>query len=261
MSTYFTEEQINSILQNIDIKFEEKEIALEFTEEPITNIRKTIASVMTSSLQTNAPFTGMRDLDVSAIVELREKLRGFTSAKNIKLTYLAFIVKAAALTIQKMSQINIRSNFEENKLILLKNINIGIAVDTARGLIVPVIKNVDKMSVYQIASKIEELANKARDGKLTLREVKDSTFTITNYGSVKLEYATPIINPPNSAILGVGGIKKIPVFNDKNEIISTYVIPFSMTADHRVIDGAEIGRFLIEFDNYMKNPLLLFEKF
>ncbi|ENY68729.1 Dihydrolipoamide S-acetyltransferase [Metamycoplasma auris 15026] len=223
----------------------------------MNGIRKATVKAMTKSHTEIASFTGMKNIDITETHKLRAELKDHAASSGIKLTYLAFIIKAAAKSLRDMPNINVRGDFENNKILFMNNINIGIAVDTPNGLMVPVIKGADQLSIFEIANKITDLAKKARDGKLSRNEMTEATFTVSNFGSVGLDYATPIINSPESAILGVGTMTQMPLYvND--EIQKRYIMPFSMTCDHRIIDGADAGRFLIKIQEYLSKPILLF---
>ncbi|AVN63411.1 branched-chain alpha-keto acid dehydrogenase subunit E2 [Mesoplasma florum] len=223
---------------------------------PMNGIRKATVKAMVKSHSENAAFTGMKNINITPTYDMRAMLKDGCESKGIKLTYLAFIVKAAAKVLEEMPNINVRIDAENNAILQVHNINIGIAVDTEKGLMVPVIKGANHLTIFEIANKIGELAKKARDGKLAMTEMKDATFTVSNFGSVGLDYATPIINSPESAILGVGTMTKTPIFV-KDEIKAGWIMPFSMTCDHRIIDGGDAGRFLMKIENYLSNPALL----
>ncbi|PZW01461.1 dihydrolipoamide acetyltransferase family protein [Metamycoplasma auris] len=223
----------------------------------MNGIRKATVKAMTKSHTEIASFTGMKNIDITETHKLRSELKDHAAAMGIKLTYLAFIIKAAAKSLRDFPNINVRGDFENNKILFVNNINIGIAVDTPNGLMVPVIKGADQLSIFEIANKITDLAKKARDGKLSRNEMTEATFTVSNFGSVGLDYATPIINSPESAILGVGTMTQTPMYiND--EIQKRFIMPFSMTCDHRIIDGADAGRFLMKIQEYLSKPILLF---
>ncbi|AKU79706.1 dihydrolipoamide acetyltransferase family protein [Spiroplasma turonicum] len=229
---------------------------LSFNSVPMNPIRKATVKAMDIAHSKVASFTGFKNVDITELVNLRNQLKSFADTQSVKLTYLAFIIKAVTLSLKDMPNLNVRID-EENKAIKFANqINIGMACDTPDGLMVPVIKSADKLSVLQIAVKINELANKARTKKLSMNEMTGATFTISNFGSVGLDFATPIVNYPESAILGVGTITKSPgVINDQIEIRD--FMPFSLTADHKVIDGADAGRFLQRVSYYLQNPAIL----
>ncbi|PPE06632.1 pyruvate dehydrogenase E2 component (dihydrolipoamide acetyltransferase) [Mesoplasma corruscae] len=229
---------------------------LSWDSVPMNGIRKATVKAMVKSKTENAAFTGMKNIDISSTYNMRAMLKDSCEANGIKLTYLAFIIKAAAKILKEMPNVNVRADVENNAILQLHNVNIGVAVDTPKGLMVPVIKGADQLTMFEIAVQISDLASKAREGKLAMSEMKDATFTVSNFGAVGLDYATPIINSPESAILGVGTMTKTPIFV-KDEIKSGWIMPFSMTCDHRIIDGGDAGRFLMKLENYLKNPALL----
>ncbi|KAF5295513.1 hypothetical protein FQR65_LT19892 [Abscondita terminalis] len=170
---------------------------------PMSGIRKAVVKAMVKSSTENAAFTGLRNMNITNTYVMRSQLKAFAESNKIKLTYLAFIVKAAAKALKEMPNINTRIDVANNAILNIHNVNIGIAIDTPAGLMVPVIKGADQLSIFDIAIKIDELAKKAREGKLAMADMKDGTFTVSNFGAVGLDYATPIINSPESAILGV----------------------------------------------------------
>jgi len=230
--------------------------SLSFEEKRMNAIRKATIKAMEKSHKEIAAFTGFKNADISELVELRKQLKESTENENIKLSYLSFIIKATTLVLKNMPNINVRINKENNSIFYMQQINIGVACDTPEGLMVPVIKNADKLSVVQIANKIDELVLKAKTKKLEQSEITGATFTISNFGTVGLDYATPIINFPEAAILGLGTITTQPVYIN-NQIIPRNFMPFSLSADHRIIDGADAGRFIQKLTHYLKNPITL----
>ncbi|AJM71922.1 dihydrolipoamide acetyltransferase family protein [Mycoplasma yeatsii] len=223
----------------------------------MNGIRKATVKAMVKSHTEIAAFSGMKNVDITETYKLRSDLKDSAASQGVKLTYLAFIIKACAKALRDMPNINARGDFANNKIQYMHNINIGIAVDTPQGLMVPVIKGADLLSVFEIANKISELANKAKEGKLSMKEMSEATFTVSNFGSVGLDYATPIINSPESAILGVGTMTQTPMYIN-GEIQPRFIMPFSMTCDHRIIDGADAGRFLVKVQEYLAKPIALF---
>jgi len=158
--------------------------------------------------------------------------------------------------LKQHQQLNSQLDMENNRMIYKNFYNIGIAVDTNEGLVVPVVKNADNLSVFQIAQKITELSEKAKERKLTLDEMKDGTFTLTNYGSIGGIFGIPVINYPQAGILGIGRILKTPVVKD-NQIVVGNVLPLSLTVDHRIVDGGEAARFVIRIMDYLADPFSL----
>ncbi|MCE5344905.1 MAG: 2-oxo acid dehydrogenase subunit E2 [Bacteroidales bacterium] len=227
-----------------------------FTYEPLTQIRKTIAKNMINSKLNAAHMTVFEEVEISDLIWIREKYKNAYAERNVKLTYLSFILKAAVNALRQHRQLNSQMDMDNNRMIYKNFYNIGIAVDTNEGLVVPVIKNADKLSIFQIAQKIAELSEKAKERRLTLEEMRDGTFTLTNYGSIGGIFGVPVINYPQAGILGIGRILKIPVVKD-DQIIIGNVLPLSLTVDHRIVDGGEAARFVIRIMDYLADPFSL----
>lgn len=206
---------------------------------PLHGVRREIASHMVKSAFSIPHVTHMDECDATALIKARESKKASAEKQNIKLTFLAFIVKAACEMLKKHPALN--AHFHENEIIYKKYYNIGIAVDTPEGLMVPVIKNADQKDVFQIAKEIVDLAQRCRDKKITLPELQDGTFSITNIGSIGGIYATPIISYGQTSNLGVMKIKEKPVAIDGKVEIRP-MLSLSLSYDHRVVDGAEGAR-------------------
>lgn len=222
--------------------------------EPLSQMRKTIARNMIQSKHNAAHMTVFEEVEISELDRIRKKYKEILSQNGIKLTYLAFIVKAVALSLRKFRALNAEIDMEKGNMIYKKYYNIGIAIDTPKGLVVPVIRNADKISVKEIASQIQEISDKARDGKLTLDDMKDGTFTITSYGSIGGLFAVPVINYPQAAILGIGRISKRPVVKE-DAVVPGLVLPLSLSVDHRIADGGETARFVNSVMDYLAEPV------
>jgi 2-oxoglutarate dehydrogenase complex dihydrolipoamide succinyltransferase (E2) component len=209
---------------------------------PLRGIRKTIAERMLRSLLTSAQVTHVDEADMTELVLLREAFKGSAEKRGVRLTYLPFIIKALVPALKEFPYVNSSLDDQAGDIVLKKYYNIGIATDTPQGLVVPVVKDVDTKDIFELAGEIEKLADKARKGTLSLDEVKGSTFTITNVGAIGGLFATPIVNLPEVAILGLHKISKRPVVRDgKVEVRDmTYL---SLSFDHRVVDGAYAARF------------------
>ena len=209
---------------------------------PLRGIRKTISERMLKSLQTTAQVTHVDEADMTELVQLREAFKGSAEKRGVRLTFLPFIIKALVPALKEFPYLNSSLDEQNGNIVLKKYYNIGIATDTEQGLVVPVVKSADTKDIFELAAEIERLADKARHGQLTLDEVHGSTFTITNVGAIGGIFATPIINLPEVAIMGLHKITKRPVVRDgKVEIRDiTYL---SLTFDHRVVDGAYAARF------------------
>ncbi|MDH5481305.1 MAG: 2-oxo acid dehydrogenase subunit E2 [Candidatus Bathyarchaeota archaeon] len=199
---------------------------------PLSGFRKTSADRVSTSFRTAPHSTIMMEVNVSEATELHKKL---------EVSYTAIIVKAVAKALLEHPILN--STLDGSEIKLFEDVNIGIAVATNYGLVVPVIKNADKKSLKEIETSIKELSEKARGGKLTKDEVAGGTFTITNLGMYGVDFFTPIINPPEGAILGVGRITQKPIIVD-GKIEAELVMILSLSYDHRVVDGAPAAEFL-----------------
>lgn len=222
--------------------------------EQMSQIRKTIAKNMIQSKHNAAHMTVFEEVEISELDRIRKKYKDFFKDENIRITYLSFIVKATALALKKHKTLNAEIDMEKGVMIYKKYYNIGIAADTEKGLVVPVIKNADKLSIKEIAMEIQTLADKARDGKLSLDDMRDGTFTITSYGSIGGLFAVPVINYPQAGILGIGRISKQPIVkNDKLDI--GLMLPLSLSVDHRIADGGETSRFLNTIMGYLEEPV------
>ncbi|PKP00496.1 MAG: dihydrolipoamide acyltransferase [Bacteroidetes bacterium HGW-Bacteroidetes-8] len=224
--------------------------------EQLSQIRKTIAKNMLQSKHNAAHMTVFEEVEISELERIRGKYKEIMQKEGVKLTYLAFIVKATAMALKKFKALNSEMDTEGGNIIYKRYYNIGIAADTEKGLVVPVIRDADKLSVKEIAKEIIVLSEKARDGKLTLEDMKDGTFTITSYGSIGGLFAVPVINYPQAGILGVGRINKKPVVKD-DSIVVGLVLPLSLSVDHRIADGGETARFINAIMGYLSDPVSL----
>jgi pyruvate dehydrogenase E2 component (dihydrolipoamide acetyltransferase) len=199
---------------------------------PLTGIRKTTAERVSLSARTAPHSTITMEVDMSNAVKLREKAH---------VSYTDILVKAVARALEEHRSLN--STLEREQIKIYEDINIGVAVATEKGLVVPVIRNANKKSLTQIASTLRELVEKAREGKLTKEDLTGGTFTITNLGMYEVEVFIPIINPPEAAILGVGKVTEKPLVVN-NELETKPVMYLSLSFDHRIIDGAPAAKFL-----------------
>jgi pyruvate dehydrogenase E2 component (dihydrolipoamide acetyltransferase) len=223
---------------------------------PLSGLRKIIADRMTYS-KTHIPHAcGMDYMDVTKLVMLREKEKRMFEPRGVKLTYLPFVVKACVIALKRYPSFNAHFDPDKGELVAKKEINIGIAVDTPDGLVVPVVKNADRKSIVEIAQDIEHLAAAAKERKLKLEEIKGSTFSITNVGSVGGMYSTPIINPPEIAIMGIHRIKDLPLIVD-GIMQARKVMGISLCFDHRVADGALATEFMNTVKQHLEDPDLM----
>jgi pyruvate dehydrogenase E2 component (dihydrolipoamide acetyltransferase) len=226
---------------------------------PLKGIRKTILNNMMKSLESSAQLTAMDDVNVSKLWDLRKKEKGHFEIEGIKLTFLPFIVRACISALKENPIMN--SVIEGEEIIIKKYFNIGIAVETEVGLMVPVIKIAEKKSVAQIAKEIQELAEKSRTRKIDVMDLQGSSFTITNYGSIGGNYATPILNVGNAGILGLGRIFDRTVLDEKSKKVKNIkILPVSLTFDHRILDGAQAARFLESLKMFLEDPEHLFNE-
>lgn len=223
---------------------------------PMTMLRKTIADNMALSKFTIPHTAVMDEADVSELVAFRTEAKELASAEGVKLTYLAFFIKAVVTGLKKYKGLNASLDEVAEEIVYKQFYNIGIAVDTPDGLMVPVIKDADRLSVFEIAEKIEDLSARARTKSLKLDELGGGSFTITNYGAVGASFGVPVIRHPEAGILGVGAIVKKPVVKD-DEIVIRSVLPLSLSFDHRILDGADAGRFVGLVKHLLENPKVL----
>jgi len=224
--------------------------------EKISTLRKSVVKAMDTSNTLIPATTVMDEFDVSELVKFRREQKPLAEEKGAKLTYLPLIIKAVILAMKEYPVFNASFDHEREEIVYKNYYNIGIAVDTPDGLIVPNIKDADQKSIIELAGEVETLAEKARDRKLQLEDLKDTTFSITNYGAFGAKLGTPVINHPEVAILGMGAITKKPVVID-DEIKVRSMFPVSLTVDHRIIDGGDAGRFMVKLKEYLSNPMLL----
>ncbi|TQR20143.1 dihydrolipoamide acetyltransferase family protein [Psychrobacillus vulpis] len=226
------------------------------TREKISGIRKAIAKAMVHSKHTAPHVTLMDEVDVTELVSHRKKFKDIAAEKNIKLTYLPYVVKALVSTLREFPQLNTSYDDATSEVIQKHYFNIGIAADTDKGLLVPVIKHADRKSVFAISDEINSLAVKAREGKLSPAEMKGASCSITNIGSAGGQWFTPVINHPEVAILGIGRISEKPVIKN-GEIVAAPVLALSLSFDHRMIDGATAQHALNHIKRLLSSPELL----
>jgi pyruvate dehydrogenase E2 component (dihydrolipoamide acetyltransferase) len=219
---------------------------------PMRGIRRKIAEQMQMTKHIVPHFTIMDEANVSELVKLREQAKAAAEKSGAKVTYLPFVMKALIGAIKEFPMLNASIDDQASEIVYKKYYNIGFAADTPNGLLVPVIKNADQKTILEISREIQELAKKARDGKLALDEMKGATITITNIGSVGGTYATPIINHPEVAIIGMYKVDWKPVYKD-GQFVPTQVMNFTATCDHRLIDGAVAANFLKAFLKRIEN--------
>ena len=219
-------------------------------EQPLTKIQKITGDRLQQAWQTIPHVTQFDEADISVLNKKRIELKKEGQKKNIKVTFLPFIIKAVIKSLKEFPRFNSSLDHLGENLVLKNYYNIGIAVDTPTGLVVPVIKNADNKSILGLSEELMDLSERARTGKLKPDEFKGGCFTISSLGGIGGTNFTPIINPPEVAIMGVSKSIWKPVYDHKNkEIVPTFMMPFSLSYDHRVIDGAIGAAFTSFFSN------------
>lgn len=224
---------------------------------PFAGMRRKIANRMAQSKHTAAHFTFVEECDVSALKALRARMKPMADARSVKLSFLPFIVKATVAALKKHPILNSALDESTNEIVTRKYYNIGIATSTDAGLMVPVVKHADRLSLLDIGREIDRLAKDAKAGKAKVDELQGSTFTITSLGAEGGLFATPIINFPEVGILGVHQIKQKPVVRD-GAIVIGEVMLLSLSFDHRLVDGHVGAAFAYDIIRYLENPDLLF---
>ena len=219
-------------------------------------VRRSMARRMAEAVAKQAEVTTMDEADVTIIKRIREKERTIAAERGVRLTYLAFVVKACTASLKRFPRLNAVLDESGDEFLVKRYYNIGIAIDTRSGLMVPNIKDADRKSIFQIAEEIIDLVDRAEERQIDLQEFRGGTFTITNYGAIGSLFATPVINYPEVAILGMGRVRETPVVRD-GKIVTRLILPLALTFDHRLVDGAEAARFLNLVIGYLEDPDLL----
>lgn len=221
--------------------------------EKMSRMRQTIARNMVASYTTIPQLTNFDDVDVTELEEMRQQSKEDYAKRGLKLSQMPFLIKAIASALKLHPIVNASVDMEAGQVIYKEYVNIGIAVDTPKGLMVPVIRDADRLSFSQIAAELDRLINKAREGTLSIDEMRGGTFTISNMGAVGGTYSTPIINPPEVAIVLIGRSRMLPTVV-ASAIQPRLIMPLSLTYDHRVVDGADAARFLNEVKGFLAAP-------
>jgi pyruvate dehydrogenase E2 component (dihydrolipoamide acetyltransferase) len=224
---------------------------------PIRGIRKKIAEKMVKSKFTAPHYTFVEEVDVTNLVSLRNRLNESLAKENTKLSFLPFFVKAAVAAFRKFPQVNANMDEAAQDLVQRGDFNIGIAAMTEQGLTVPVVRHADRLSLRALGTEIGRLGTAARDQRLKLEELTGGTFTITSLGQTGGLFATPIINHPEVAIMGVHKLRKRPMVMENDQIVIKPIMLFSFAFDHRVIDGATGAEFAYEVIRFVEQPELL----
>nr|CAM58124.1 2-oxoglutarate dehydrogenase [uncultured marine microorganism] len=219
---------------------------------PMTRLRARIAARMVEAQHAAAMLTTFNEVDLTKVMSLRKRYKeSFEKEHGVRLGFMSFFAKAAVEALKKYPAVN--ASVEGNVIIYHDYFDIGIAVSSDRGLMVPVLRNVDHLSFAQIESDVAELGKKARDGTMSLEDLTGGTFTITNGGVFGSMLSTPILNPPQSAILGMHAIQQRPMVVD-GEIVVRPMMYLALTYDHRIIDGKEAVQFLVNLKNSLEDP-------
>lgn len=211
---------------------------------------------MEQSKYTAPHVTHHDEVDVTELVELRSQLKPVAEEQETKLTYMPFVMKAVIAALKDFPYMNSQLDEENEEIVLRDEYNIGVAAATDAGLMVPVVHDADRKGMLQLADEMNEKVQKARDRKISPAEMRGGTFTITNIGGIGGEYATPIINYPEVAILALGAIKDKPRVVD-GEVVPRKVLTLSLSFDHRIVDGAQGARFTNRVKELLEDPKLL----
>ncbi len=220
---------------------------------PYRGVRRTIGEQMERSVYTAPHVTHHELIEVDALVDTREELKAVAEERGVKLTYLPFVIKALIATLREHPKLNAELDEEAEEIKIKSFYNVGIATATEAGLMVPVIKRADEKGLLDLASESRELAQRARERTIAPEDFQDGTITITNFGAIGGDYATPIINYPEVTVVGLGELKQRPVVRD-GEVEAAWTLPLSITIDHRVVDGAEVAEFAGTLGEYLSNP-------
>jgi len=248
-----TREDVERAVQNLPETVHDADASGPIERVPLRGLRRTIAKRMHAARQRVSDVTIWEDADIADLDRIRSKEKEIAAQEGIKLTYLPYVIQATLDALKAHPYLNATLDDESEEILLKKFYNVGIAVDTADGLIVFAIKRADQKSLLDLAQEISTLAEKARTRRLDLSELRGSTFTITNYGVIGATYGTPIINYPEVGILGIGRIQDRPVVDDGGIAIHK-IMPLSLVFDHRVVDGVEAARFLNVIIERLENP-------
>jgi pyruvate dehydrogenase E2 component (dihydrolipoamide acetyltransferase) len=224
--------------------------------EPLSRLRRTVARNMATSWEQIPHVTLHHWADVTAIEEMRQQYKDRARAAGGNLTLSVVMIKIAAAALRAHPKFNSSLDLASSELVLKRYYNVGVAVDTDRGLVVPVIRDVDEKNIIEISIELNRIAERARTNELTLEEMRGATFTVTNLGSLGTGHFSPIINYPEVAVLGLGRAERVPVW-EEGQWKPRLRLPMSITFDHRVIDGADGARFMQWIADAVQKPLML----
>ena len=220
----------------------------------MTKIRKMIANQMDKSWSSVPRVVNFDDADVTELEAFRQSSKDDYASRGIKLTTMPFLIKAVATALKHHGALNAQIDSENDQIIYKDYVNLGIAVDTDRGLVVPTLKNADRMSIPDIAYALADLSNRVRNNDFAVSDLRGGTFTISNLGAIGGTYSTPIVNVPEVAILLVGRSRKMPMVMQDDSIKPRLMMPLSLAYDHRLVDGATAARFLNDIIAYLEAP-------
>lgn len=222
--------------------------------EAIRGVKAAMAKQMTESVSTIPHFTYADEFDVTNLIALREKLKGQYKEKGIRLTVMPFFIKALSLALKEFPVMNAQVNEDCTEITYFDDHNIGMAVDTKIGLLVPNVKQVQNKSIIDVANEVTRLTEAARDGKVPQGDMKGGTISISNIGVIGGTVATPIINKPEAAIVALGKVQELPRFDDNGNVTARKIMTVSWSGDHRIIDGGTIARFNKRWQEFLEDP-------
>ena len=222
--------------------------------EPIKGIRAAMAKQMTLSASTIPHFTYGDEVDVTELLAVHAKLKQRAETQGVRLTLMPLFIKALALAVQQYPILNSRISDDGREIHYLPYCHVGMAVDTPHGLMVPNIKHVEQRSIVEIAREVARLTEAARSGRVAPEDLAGSTISISNIGALGGRFATPVINPPEVAIVALGRTQQLPRFDADGNVVARSLLPFSWSGDHRVIDGATMARFSALWQSYLEDP-------
>lgn len=250
----FTKRDASSAIEQVDVTVV-KSAAIGGTRiEPIRGIKAVMAKAMVKSVSTIPHFTYCEEIDMTNLIKLRKELKEVYAKQDIKLTMMPFFMKAMSLALKQFPLINSQVNEECTELTYFDDHNIGMAVDSKVGLLVPNVKQVQTKSILDLANDITRLTNDARSGRVQSADLKGGTITISNIGAIGGTVATPIINKPEAAIVALGKLQTLPRFNDAGEVEARQIMQVSWSGDHRIIDGGSIARFCNLWKSFLEEP-------
>ncbi len=238
-------------------RFRAEETAEDDSERvPMSKIRRRIADNLVKSQQTAAMLTTFNEIDMSSVLSLRERYRDrFDEVHGVKLGFMSFFAKACSMALKEFRELN--ASIDGHDIVYHNHVHLGIAVSTERGLVVPVVQNIDEITLAKIELEIKRLASNARAGRLGMKELSGATFTITNGGIYGSLLSTPILNLPQSGILGMHAIKKRPIVAEDDKIEVRPMMNVALTYDHRLVDGSVSVSFLVRIKQYLEDPARL----